>query len=73
MSREKFETFKEYTRQMGYGTWVDGGGSYGSFNEESHEGDPLYYSTNRTPKKDEWKLFYRPSSEELNIIYFNSR
>ena len=73
MGRSKFARFQEYTQQQGYSPWVDGGGSYGSFEEESNANDPLYYTSNSKPMKDEWKLFYRPSTEELNIIYFNSR
>ena len=73
MGRSKFAGFQEYTQEQGYSTWVDGGGSYGSFEEDSHANDPLYYTSNNKSMKDEWKLFYRPSTEELNVIYFDSR
>ena len=73
MRRTEFGRFKEYTLRQGFSPWVDGGGCYGSFEEESTSIDPLYYTSSSKPMKDEWKLFYRPSTEELNIIYFNSR
>ena len=68
-----FDDFKKYTLSHNFDLWDKGGGSYNSFYEESSSSDPLYYSSNKGGGQDLWKIYYRPRTNELHILYYNLR
>ncbi len=69
LKKSQFEQLTMILRNAGYTEWEDAGGSYGSFNEESHSDNPLLLSYKY---KDRWKLmfFYRPSTGVLDAVTF---
>ena len=69
LKESQFEQLTKILREAGYSEWKDMGGSYGSFNEESHPDNPLLMSYKH---KDRWKFmfFYRPSTGILDAVTF---
>jgi len=64
-----FEVFTEKIKASGYSQWVEKGGSYGSFNEESKVEDPLLYSFKNNGRL-KLMFFYRPSTSTIDAVTF---
>lgn len=69
VSESQFAELKRILQENGYSEWTKSGGSFGLFNEESREGDPLLMSQKI---KGHWQLmfFYRPSTGTLDAVSF---
>lgn len=66
---EDFDAFSKSVAELGYSKWEESGGKYGSFNEESTEGDRLLCSSKHSGRV-KLMLYYRPSTGIVDAITY---
>jgi hypothetical protein len=66
---DDFQEFSQKIKKLGFSGWVENGGQYGSFNEESKDNDPLLYSY-KNDGRVKLMLFYRRSTGVVDAVTF---